>query len=212
MASKRQLFEKCFFDTVSKIGYKKSTILSATSYICPINGNISKTISFGFTSFLKPGHLLIQPYIGVCLNQIDRLLYDLLECSNRFKYKPSETISSPIWKYMDDGHFHFQEWDMDDSSQSQIIVDDILSKIEEYGSAFYGPFGDGNLDNVAEYLINDSKACSGGKRDWIIPAVYYLLGEKQKGWKYIENRIDESPKAYCDILDKVYLKNYLALP
>ena len=101
---------------------------------------------------------------------------------------------------------------MSDIAQSQIIVDDIIAKIDEYGAAFYEPFGDGSLDKVAEYLINEPNSCGAGKRDWIIPAVYYLLGEKLQGWKYIENRIDESPRAYRDISDQFFLKNHLALP
>ena len=208
--NKRKQFEKDLNTALVENGYKKSSIQSIPFHIYRINDKISKTVSMSYTSYLSVGHLLIDAFIGVSLHQIDEMKYNLLEGYSRYRYKPSETIWVPIYNYIPGGHMHY--WDMSDISQSKNIVNDIICKIDKYGGAFFEPFGDGNLETIAEYLINEPKSCGWGNRDYIIPIVFYLLGEKQKGWKYIENRIDVYPKAYCEILDRVYLKNYLALP
>ena len=46
----------------------------------------------------------------------------------------------------------------------------------------------------------------------IIPVYHFLNGEKEKGEEYISRQLQINPKlAYCDDIDKVFLKNYHAL-
>ena len=94
-----------------------------------------------------------------------------------------------------------------------------MNDIHQYGSVFFDRYQD--WDNVV-YSFEKEKGYTDYERDTILPIMYYLMGNKQKGLDYIKRRLEEpltstdsvriKRKAYTYTNGDVFLKNYYALP
>ena len=215
----RIIFEKEIKDLLNADGYVTIKWSGTDYYDKRINDNVVLEISMGITSYARPGHLQIGPGLSVCFDNVSKLNYQLKELHRYNKYCLNPTISTQLYMLLPGAEFF--EYDLDQSNLEAIPLTcrQIMNDIHQYGSVFFDRYQD--WDNVV-YSFEKEKGHTDYERDTTLPIMYYLMGNKQKGLDYIKRRLEEpltSPdsvrikrKAYTDINDDLFLKNYYALP
>lgn len=215
----RIIFEKEIDQLIKGKGFNIEMISSVRQYFKRVSDNIGLSIGFGFTSYMYPGHIGVSSSLGICFDNISRLNYQLNELHRYTKYCLHPTISHELYMLLPGAEFF--EYDLDQSNLEAIPLTcrQIMNDIHQYGSVFFDRYQD--WDNVV-YSFEKEKGYTDYERDTILPIMYYLMGNKQKGLDYIKRRLEEpltSPdsvrikrKAYTYINGDVFLKNYYALP
>lgn len=215
----RVVFEKEIDSLLIADSYIKKKWSNVVYYEKRIRDNVALEILLGISSYSKPGHLLISPSLSVCFDSVSRLLYRLKELHRYHKYCLSPTIITQLYEYLPGDRFFEYDLNQSDLEAIPLTCQQIVDDIHQYGSVFFDKYQDWN--NVV-YSFENEKGHTALERDTILPIMYYLMGNKQKGLDYIKRRLEDpltSPdsvrikrKAYSEIDCDVFLKNYYELP
>lgn len=152
-------------------------------FIKPINEEFVATISFGVSHFGLTGHSFVIPNIGIGHIETNRLKLQLLAKRRNLKYP---TIWTPLWK-LDNGRTMWEY--ISDEVSDNILLDEMLSSIMLHGSDYWTRLSKWN-NFLAEGLKENDQA--------LVPVLYYINGEKNKGLDFIEKYIESHSKFRSD--------------
>ncbi len=163
----------------ASLGFKKKRY----DFFRPINDNVSATIGYTSATHGTKGHTLVNPVIGIAYEDVN-LLYDQL-CG--YKHNATPTLWMPIGYLMPEGDY--KEWNFIDGVDNADVLNDMLSAIKKYGGLYwdkmceFGSLFDAVYDRTTG-LMND-------RRNRLLPILYYMRGEKEKGQQAIDSAIKE---------------------
>ena len=176
-------FERMIQTDLKTISFQKKKYL----FVKQLDENTSGTIGFVIASHRIPGVLFINPVVGVFHKQIEEL-YSKLTGRDTVKMC-FPVISRPIG-YLTPAN-EYMEWEYSEKLNIDEINADILDTIKKFGLPFIEKYR--NQDDLLKcieerkYILNDVK-------DYRLPILYYLRGEKQKGLEAIEASIERQKK------------------
>ena len=178
-----RLFRKEIEKGISEMCKEMGFIKKKYDFIKPLTDNVSATLNFGIYSHQAPGHIFVYPSAGVSYKDIEELYSRLIGADN---YIFNATIQMPIGYIMPEDTY--KEWDFVEGSNNTAVFEDLLRHIKTYGFEYFERMSDfNNLFKAFEIrtpcLLNIS-------RDRRLPIIYYLMGEKKKGLKFIEEAIE----------------------
>lgn len=162
------------------LGFKKKRHY----FVKNINKNVFSTISFNTSVCTLKGHTLINPFVGVGYIDVNQLYLTLCDVKN--------CVCPTIWQglgyLMPDNNY--KEWDFINEGNNDDVLSDMFSAILLYGEQYWKRLSDFDELFKAVYiretgLIND-------RRERLLPVLYYMKGEKQKGVEFIEKTIKRS--------------------
>jgi hypothetical protein len=158
-------------------------------FVKRLNDNIFGTLGFVIATHQKAGSLLVNPVLGIFNKSIEDLYSRLTGNQTINTYQP--TISSPIGYLFPSTQY--KEWEYNDDIDTNLINQDLLSSIVQYGIPFFEKYKqDGELLKCLEegkYILNYV-------RDYKLPILYYLLGDKNKGLEVITESLNRFKKPF----------------
>lgn len=153
------------------------------NYYKPLTNNIMATLGFGCTSFGKNGHSHINITIGVFYNEVDEIYLKLTGYSGYNCMQP--TIGCQLGYLMPINDFY--EWEIIDGADNSKKFSDIFDNIVKYGFPYQTKMTD--FDNLFNSYYNRDRGVLNVSREKIIPILYYIKGEKEKGIEFIKETI-----------------------
>ena len=187
----KAIVNKKLADKSAVLGFVKKKGL----YIKPITENIYGTLGFSpyISSYTK--QILSNTVIGVRIESVEVLLHRL--CFDEREKFLSYTLGMNIGYLMPQRKYY--EWDFSNEKQIDSQIESWSNALQEYGYNYYKEMG--NFDKVFD-IFNNDKNITNSQKETYIPVLYYLMGEKEKGLKYIEETI----KKYNHITRDKFLK------
>jgi len=207
MISKRKVFEKQMQDKLLSIGYKHTRWNRELLYYLIRTDEIKETIYFMFSHGYQ-GNTEINTVTGVCYDSIENTKRILLELENIKQPLSIPTIKENIFIRIPKGEYG--RWTLSDIDNIPTVCDGIISEINEYGHYFYSKYG--KIDNLRIGLenTNNTDFCW-DDRKFNLPIIYYLTGQKDKGFRFINDMLSSSKKAYADAYEQRFINNYFKL-
>lgn len=170
-----------------ELGFKKKKY----DFFRPINDNVYATIGYTTATHRMKAHTLINPIIGIAYEDVNRL-YDQM-CGYQHNIAP--TLWMPIGYLMPE--VNFKEWDFIDSVDNEDILTDMLSAIQKYGEPYWDKMS--YFDNLFDAVFVRTTGLFNGKRNRLLPILYYMRGEKEKGQQVIDDAIKEMQRVKSDV-------------
>ena len=153
-------------------------------YVKPIIDNIYGILAYNpyVSSYTK--QILSNTVIGIRIENVEELCYRL-RYGEREKYL-SFSIGENIGYLMPINKFY--EWDFSDEKTIDSQVEKWGNAIKKYAFNYYEEMG--SFEKIFDIFCNDKHVTSSQKESYI-PVFYYLMGEKEKGLKFIEETIEK---------------------
>lgn len=198
----RSLLSKCLTPIIAQLGFKRHNHYFIKEYKDGVFG----LIGISGSSCGDKNTLYCTLYVGMAQKDVSKMINDLVEYSRSFLFEGWQGISDII----PDGKYKDYEWKI----SSQADIDVLVQRVLQLATQIILPFFEENCcKSMYRYNIMSGRFADNSQKDRIIPILYYLDGDKQRGINYVESRIRNNPdKAYCDLIDKVFLDNYYKLP
>lgn len=162
-----------------KLGFRKKKY----NYYKPLTDSIMATLGFGCTSFCKNEHNLVNVTIGVFYKEVDEVYSKLTGYSGYSYMQP--TIGSQLGYLMPINDFY--EWEFIDDADNSKKISDIFDNIIKYGFPYQAKMSD--FDNLFNAYYRKDSGVLNVARQEIMPILYYMKGEKEKGVEFIKETI-----------------------
>ena len=153
---------------LKKLGFKKKN--KYPEYYKQWDENTYMYIFFGMTSFQLPKHRYVNPRIGVCYIDINKLESQLSEKDTDDWIQP--TISEGLSYIMPCNTF--KEWDFTEGEDNESVYEDMFNAIKTYGFSYITQKD--RHSRIVDFFKTREKA---GHQ--ILSISYFLNGEKEKG-------------------------------
>ncbi len=176
-------FERIIQTDLKIISFQKKKYL----FVKQLDESTSGTVGFVIASHRIPGVLFINPVVGVFHKQIEELYSKL---TGRDTVKMCFPIISRPIGYLTSAN-EYMEWEYSEKLNIDEINADILDMIKKFGLPFIEKYR--NQDDLLKY-IKEGKYILSDSRDYRLPILYYLRGEKQKGLDAIEASLERQKK------------------
>jgi hypothetical protein len=177
--------EKSISTICNKIGFKKKKY----NYFKFLDNNTYATLGFGLATHAQKNHIYVNVITGVLFKNIEELRYKLTGYNSMEFMQP--TIGIQIGYIMPNNSF--KEWDFIENADNTSVFEDLLENIQFYGFAYQKKMK--NFDNLFDAIEKRSPGVLNQARDRYLPILYYLKGDKQKGFKSIEDAIERQRKS-----------------
>jgi hypothetical protein len=169
-------------------------------FIHKFNNKIFATIGFGTVWNRKNKSLFVNPVLGIYYKEVEDLFFELTKNKSHFQ----SSVSTPLG-YLTTAS-KYLEWEFNEYMEFQTTCNDLLETIKSYGLPYVN-----RLKDWTQFIkeFEDSKYTAGFIKDYKLPIIYYLNGEKSKGLEFIEQKIKQN-----SIIDNRYLqfhKNFTSL-
>ena len=171
---------------LGKMGFKKK----GYNFFLKINDNVYAAIGFTTASHQIKGRTLLNPIIGISHDDVNAV-YDNL-CGIRHVLAP--TIWIPIGYLMPEKKY--KEWELVNDTDNTETLSDMLLTIRQYGMEYWHKMTDFNtlFDAVIARPIGLLK----DRQNRLLPILYYMRGEKEKGQQVIDAAIKEMQRPKTD--------------
>lgn len=188
-------------------GYMTSKGYSKTRYHCYYrlicnDCLIYETIWFDMSSFRQKGHIYVSPVVGICLKDVEDIRKQFLGIKEKMI---SNTISfnvgymSPLKNY-----YEFDYSISCDDSVIHQLLDSVLAISQQFNINLM------SYDQVIEFMHECDRPIIG--QNYILPILYYLIGRKDLGVKYIEKETSNGRLLLENRdMSELFIKNYLQL-
>lgn len=163
----------------NRIGFKKKQYY----FIKSIDKNVIATLDFGFILQKAKGHVFVDIGVGIFHKDIEEL-YTKLTGIDKSVFK--HTIRLQIGYLMPENSY--KEWDFIESIDNSSVYENLLLCIQTYGFAYQEKMKD--FDSLLEAFEKRVPGILNQAQDRYLPIFYYLKGDKQKGFKAIEDAIE----------------------
>ena len=163
---------------LSNFGFKQK----GYDFVKPISDNIIHTIGFGKSVYAVKGHTLINPFIGVGYRDINKLYADL--CDVKFCECP--TLWQGLGYLMPENDY--KEWDFINDGNNDEVLSDMFTNLFHYGEQYWIRLSD--FDELFNAVYIREKGLLNDRRERLLPILYYMKGEKEKGIKFIQETIE----------------------
>jgi hypothetical protein len=177
-----QVVQKELTQRLKNLGFKKKQY-----YYKSWDENTYLTIGFGIASFQLPGHRYVNPHIGICYVDVNKLYNQLMEREITNYIYP--TVSEGLGYIMPCNTF--KEWDFVESEDNTPVYDDMFNAITTYGFSYITEKDKHN--RIVDSFKNREKA-----PHQILSISYYLRGEKEKGLQVFNDFIDRMSRRPTD--------------
>lgn len=164
------------------LGFKKKKY----NYYKPLTDSTMAIIGFGRTSFSQTGRFFINAIIGVFRKDIDDIYSRLTGYTCAKHMQPTIGIQLGYLMPIND----YYEWDIVDGEDNHEKFDDIFFNIKKYGFPYQSEMAD--LDNVFAAFYRRDRGILNTAREKILPILYYMKGEKEKGADFIHETIERN--------------------
>jgi len=161
-----QVIKKELDKRLKNLGFKKKQYY----YYKQWDNSTSLTISFGISSFKLPRHRFVNPDIGICYVDVNRLYEQLSGRETTNNIYP--TVSEGLGYIMPINTF--KKWDFVENQDNTGSFDDMFNAIITYGFSYITQKDRHN--RIVDFFKTREKA---GHQ--ILSISYFLNGEKEKG-------------------------------
>ena len=172
--------------TFSEINFKKKGYYFFKS----INDNIYASIGYTTAGHRCIGHTLINPVIGIAYDDVNLLYDELCGCKNIL----APTLWTPIGYLMPEKRY--KEWDFVNGEENKDVLGDMLAAIQKYGGHYWEKMSD--FENLFTAVLAGTFGLLNDRRDRLLPILYYMRGEKEKGLQVIDDAITEYKRRKTD--------------
>jgi len=173
-------FEKRIAELMKSISYKKRKY----SFIKQIDENIFGIIGFGSVSYQIRGTVFVHPTVGIYNKAVDDIFHQLTNLKGDGYYQP---VINTSFGYLTPQN-EYKEWLVNDDNIDSVNLE-LIDVIKLYGLPFIEKYKD---PEILMKCVADKKYILSENRDYILPILYYLNGDKHKGLQYIEDNINQS--------------------
>lgn len=169
----------------NNLGYKTRY----SSYAKLISSDVYSTLFFNVAHYGVKGHSFVAPRIGVLHLKVEKLLYDV----SRMEWyrKPDfPTISEHIGYILP--YNKWVEWDFTEGARDTAAkASDMQNKIQQCALSYSAQYSD--LGDIIAYAERLSYGSAHQEMIIRLPIMYYLVGRKDLGLKYIERICTNHP-------------------
>lgn len=164
------------------------------------------TISFNIAHYGVKGHSFVAPRMGILYEMVETLLFQVSDLGC-YRCPNFPTISEHVGYILPCNCW--MEWDLfaEDSDFNSKVID-LQDKIQLGTEIFKSRFSD--LSSVISYVETLPYGSAFQELLIRLPIMYYIVGEKDKGIRFITSVCREHPENV--IFSAVFMTNYNALP
>jgi len=174
-----KIVEKELAEMAKELGFKKKK----TFFVRQVNEYLSYILVFSIATQQIKGHVLVCPQIGVCYKEINNMIEKMTEYSYFSTIQLALGYVMPVENWFD---FDFVEG-QDNSHALEALKANIIT----YGYPFVSKLS--TLEGLLAYYEIDQRDDNGFKYEHL-PIIYYMLGDKAKAMKIIEDKIAENKR------------------
>jgi hypothetical protein len=180
---KRNEFDKIARDVLCPMAFVRKKY----NFIKKISEDSIGTIGFGIHSHL--GTLFINPVIGVINNYVEELYSKLTGIDTVSIFFP--TISTPIGYLMPENIF--LEWEYSEQKDITYLNSTLISAIEKFGFPFMEKY---KAQDELLTCFKQNKFINNQSKDYRLPILYYIMGEKGKGLDVIKSSLERQKQLF----------------
>lgn len=168
------------------LGFKKK----GHYFIKSVSDNIIHTISFGKTSYAVKGHTFLNPFVGIGYRDVNELENKL----SNVKYCECPTMWQGLGYLMPEDEY--KEWDFINDGNNDEVLSDMFSNLFHYGEFYWTRLS--NFDELLNAVYVREKGLLNDRRERLLPILYYMKGEKEKGVEFIYETIERYSRRPTD--------------